>query len=378
MSTKINMAESNILLSVCIPTYNRKKELLEVINTVLSIERDDIDVVVTDNCSTDGTGEELKKIKDMRLKYYKNEEPIPPMNNITTAIFNGDGNYIFYCNDRDLIVLPGFLALINLIEREEFAYIQTANKGETTEESGRQGFNSENVVVYRNGFESLMNLPHTLHPTGMVFNGKIMRKYLKKEDYFKYLKCTDEFAFIMRDMLMYEGGKSAKFDCACWDVRPLSWFMNNKSGSVSGGNMPDFYPEVQHFAVKDTLKQTLKINDYGMSEDEKIKVGIHVLRYFYGRLMFYKAYMSRTLDTKRYGLKRRFVSTPEMVWAFQKYFYQSMNYLMENEYQEELCREWKRQYVPLLCKMIYWNYLADWEIFLRWIMKKDPLAINLC
>lgn len=354
---------------MCIPTYNRKEQLLEIINTVLSLQRDDINVVVTDNCSTDGTEDELKKIKDSRLRYYKNEAPIPAMNNMIQSIFNGDGDYIFYCNDRDIILLPGFLALIHLIEREEFTFIQTERRQcarSIIGKSNKRGRNSEEISIYRHGFDSLMHQEFTNHPTGMVYNGKIIRKHLKRENYFKYLKDMWSFSFLMRDVLMYGEGKSARFAHACWDERSVIFVAENKSGTVVGGVL-FFYPEVPCILVKDTLEQTLKINDYGMSDEEKIKVGIRILRHFYESLIDYKYKMSSIRETMHYGIERRFVSTPEMTRIFQKYFYFSLNFLEEQNYPKELCREWEKMYASLLRRMIYLSCKAD-LVIPRWVL----------
>lgn len=374
MNTRSDKKGNNILLSVCIPTYNRKKELLEVVNSVLSIKRDDINVVVTDNCSTDGTREELEKIKDSRLKYYKNKEPIPALSNMIEAIFNGDGDYIFYCNDRDIILFPEFFSLINLIEKEEFAFLHTMQRRRAKDIIGkfdRRVCNSGKVFVYKSGFDSLMNQECTHHPTGMVFNGKIIRKYLKKEAYFRYLKDVYEYSFLMRDVLMYGGGKSARFDCGCWDERPAVFVMKNKSGSVVN-KVLYFYPKMRYLLAKDTLEHTLKINDYGMSDEEKIKVGIQILCYFYESLIGYKYGMSSLRETMHYGIKRRFVGTPEMIKIFHKYFYSSLNYLEEHEYPKELCREWEKLYAPLFRRMIYLSCKADLGVIRwSWVTKKE-------
>ena len=66
----------DILLSICIPTYNRADIVYECVKECLKISGDDIEVVVNDNCSTDDTKGKLEKIVDKRFRYYRNNENI--------------------------------------------------------------------------------------------------------------------------------------------------------------------------------------------------------------------------------------------------------------------------------------------------------------
>lgn len=65
------MAEQ--LISVIIPTYNRKEKLVKCIESVLGQSYEKIEVLVVDDASTDGTEELFKNIADRRLKYFRYE-----------------------------------------------------------------------------------------------------------------------------------------------------------------------------------------------------------------------------------------------------------------------------------------------------------------
>lgn len=63
----------NKLISVVIPTYNRKEKLPECIESVLLQSYSNIEVIVVDDASTDGTEELFEHIKDERLLYLRYE-----------------------------------------------------------------------------------------------------------------------------------------------------------------------------------------------------------------------------------------------------------------------------------------------------------------
>ena len=69
----MNEKERCKLISVVIPTYNRKKQLPECIRSVLAQTYRNIEVLVVDDASTDGTEELFHEIEDPRLHYMRYE-----------------------------------------------------------------------------------------------------------------------------------------------------------------------------------------------------------------------------------------------------------------------------------------------------------------
>ena len=61
------------LITVIIPTYNRKKKLLECISSILEQTYEHIEVLVVDDASTDGTEELFQRKTDPRLRYIRYE-----------------------------------------------------------------------------------------------------------------------------------------------------------------------------------------------------------------------------------------------------------------------------------------------------------------
>lgn len=65
---------NEVLVSVIIPAYNAKKYILPCINSILSQQYGNLEILVMDDCSSDGTYEILKGIRDRRIVLHQNSE----------------------------------------------------------------------------------------------------------------------------------------------------------------------------------------------------------------------------------------------------------------------------------------------------------------
>lgn len=62
-----------------------------------------IEVVVSDNCSTDDTIPLLEQIDDKRLKVYKNEQNNGSLFNGYNALSKSNGQFLYFTTDKDFI-----------------------------------------------------------------------------------------------------------------------------------------------------------------------------------------------------------------------------------------------------------------------------------
>lgn len=98
----------NILLSICIPTYNRARfldECLLSISNAIKISGENVEVVVCDNFSPDHTAEIVNKYKSSikNLVYHKNDETIFAEENFYLVGQLASGKYIWLIGDDDKI-----------------------------------------------------------------------------------------------------------------------------------------------------------------------------------------------------------------------------------------------------------------------------------
>ena len=111
------------ILSICIPTYNRKNKLDTclsfLVEDYLELE-DEIEVVISDNCSTDLTEEMIKEKYPIFFKnYFKSDKNYGPQQNFYTTVLKATGKFVWLIGDDDF-VLPGIVRhLVNIIKNEE-------------------------------------------------------------------------------------------------------------------------------------------------------------------------------------------------------------------------------------------------------------------
>ncbi|MBC2709801.1 MAG: glycosyltransferase family 2 protein [Desulfosarcina sp.] len=88
-------------VSVIIPTYNRAKFLGAAIRSALTQTYSDIEIIVSDDKSTDQTREVVEGFKDPRVKYVRNKGNKGPSATRNTAILSSEGEYIAFLDDDD-------------------------------------------------------------------------------------------------------------------------------------------------------------------------------------------------------------------------------------------------------------------------------------
>jgi len=98
--------------SVLIPTHNREDLLKYAIQSVLVQDYKDFEIIVSDNASTDGTEQLVKKFNDDRIKYTKLTPEKSCADNWNNALSNSTGDYVIIIGDDDALV-PGALSEIN-------------------------------------------------------------------------------------------------------------------------------------------------------------------------------------------------------------------------------------------------------------------------
>lgn len=116
---------NEVLLSICIPTYNRsiylEKTLLSIVSQEVFINTNSVEIIVSDNASNDNTRQVILRLIEIygkKIRYFRNDINDQDKN-FYDVLLQANGIYAKLCNDT-LEFLPGTLEFIlNLVRSEQ-------------------------------------------------------------------------------------------------------------------------------------------------------------------------------------------------------------------------------------------------------------------
>ncbi|MBZ6489059.1 glycosyltransferase family 2 protein [Priestia aryabhattai] len=151
------MEENGSLISVIIPTFNRKDAVIRAIKSVLNQTYKNIEVLVIDDASTDGTKGVIKDISDGRVKYFELENNTKGTMPRNFGIEKSTGEYIAFL-DSDDEWLPNKLELqLDYIKSHEIESSPVLcftnaniliNKKKTIEVKNKECYFEDDIVNY--------------------------------------------------------------------------------------------------------------------------------------------------------------------------------------------------------------------------------------
>lgn len=141
------------LLSICIPTFNRKDyldRLLANIEKQLDTYRlhDKVEVLVSDNCSEDATMSVVEKYNSF-VKYQRNEVNIGPDANFLSLFGLAQGEYIWLPGDDDEFRTDTVNFIVKEIERTHFDFLYLRTAGPVAEDAQRQSQQLSNIELLK-------------------------------------------------------------------------------------------------------------------------------------------------------------------------------------------------------------------------------------
>lgn len=92
-------------VSILMPVYNAEPYLSEAIQSMLNQTYADFELIILDDCSTDGSADVIKSFTDARIVYHRNEINSGLANNLNTGLKLAKGKYVARM-DGDDISLP--------------------------------------------------------------------------------------------------------------------------------------------------------------------------------------------------------------------------------------------------------------------------------
>ena len=134
------------LVTIGIPTYNRAdKYLKEAIGSAVNQTYPNLEILVSDNCSSDDTGRIVGSFNHSRIRYHRHSVNIGGNANFNFCLEQAKGSYFLLLHDDDLIDSDFIETCINSLDgHEEIGIIRTGTR--EIDQNGIVLIESPNIV----------------------------------------------------------------------------------------------------------------------------------------------------------------------------------------------------------------------------------------
>jgi glycosyltransferase involved in cell wall biosynthesis len=209
------------LVSICIPTYNRAGMIGRAIESALAQTYGNIEVIVVDNDSSDGTTAVVASYADERLKYVKNDRNLGLFGNCNRCIELATGTYLHILHSDDFID-PGFTSRCVAFFQEHPSVVLTTTSARIvteTEDKEMPCGDTDRVYSAPEGFRSLLSArSFIVCPSVMVRRdiykdvGSFSLEYPYSSDYYQWLKIARRYdiGFVSGACLFYRQGEHSE------------------------------------------------------------------------------------------------------------------------------------------------------------------------
>lgn len=312
--------DKEVILSICIPTYNRKERVKKLILELLKSGREDYEVVVLDNASTDGTYEELKKIDSKKLKIFRQEKLVSAVYNGLMSLTLGKGKYSMQFNDRELINIEYLDEILNVLKEHNFSFIKFESNKK------KKGFK----YINKKGIEAKKKIDLTgYHPTGLTFNREILKK-INIKDYISYEKVgiLQSHFFLVYDLLQY--GDVGFYYTKFWEFAEEKFKEKNKSGYQDFSKPLWFSPEGMYGEICRISNHI--ILDKNINKKLKEYLLKRVIKSHLKKISFDYVYhfSNNVVECRHYGIEPTYLGYQEFKKISDEYTEKYFKFLEEN------------------------------------------------
>ncbi len=186
-------------VSVCIPTYNRRRYLQETIDSVVAQTYKDYEIVIVDDGSTDGTAEMIKKLGLPVVYHYQQNQGDAAARNKLVQLARG--KYITFIDSDDLMMPDALSRMTRTMEAEDEdvivygSYLRMDENGRVYSKCKRKLYSG---YITEHLFQTVL-----VHSCGSLFpqrilNGEGLFNTLLKicSDYDLWLRLSKKYKFV--------------------------------------------------------------------------------------------------------------------------------------------------------------------------------------
>ena len=115
----------NELVSIIMPSYNAEKYIAAAIKSVLNQTYSYWELIIVDDCSTDGTVKVILSFRDKRIRFYKNEKNSGAAISRNCALRQAKGRWIAFLDSDDIWHPEKLEQQISFMEEKHYAFTFT-------------------------------------------------------------------------------------------------------------------------------------------------------------------------------------------------------------------------------------------------------------
>lgn len=201
----------NDLVSIIMPSYNTEKYIADSIKSVQDQTYSNWELIIVDDCSTDGTDKVVESIQDQRIRYIKNETNSGAAFSRNRALREAKGRWIAFLDSDDLWKPEKLKKQIHFMEENGYAFSYTCYEemdtfGELTGVSVAGPRKITSKGMYRYCWPGCLTVMYDSEKVGLIQISNIK----KNNDYAMWLKVSKKAnCYLLNEKLaIYRKGRT--------------------------------------------------------------------------------------------------------------------------------------------------------------------------
>lgn len=184
---------SNYLISICIPSFNRDKEIYKSVKKILECYTNskEIEICVSDNCSTDNTAILLNEFKQYsNFSFNRNSQNMKFDYNLLKVAKMANGEYVLFLGDDDELQTEYLNEIISILKLK--VGIEAIFSNYSIQTSNRAIFKSVYKIennIYNSNMNKILELGHFItFMSSIIIKRKLIDfREVKKYEGYKFM-----------------------------------------------------------------------------------------------------------------------------------------------------------------------------------------------
>lgn len=249
------------LVSICIPTYNGSDYIKKTLDSVFSQSYSDIEVIITDDGSTDGTLDVIKEYSDSRIHVYKNENNRGLPGNWNEAVSHAHGEFVKVLCQDDLLFPDALKLQVQSLQNTDASCVignsLVINRDDETVMK-RERFKKDAVISgVKFARKSMLGRNIYSEPPNLLYRTELFYKY---GGYDETLKYTPDWDFALRISL--EG----KISCLSSNIMSFRISDGSETTNLSKNRMKELINDTDRFYDKHKSSELLGLSVFNEFE----------------------------------------------------------------------------------------------------------------